>query len=81
MTDAADPMRRLPVQDNKPNAQTTAKTKREAQDRGVRFGCYIDIKQTNTPDDDCVLDYGDVKGCPEATRHRSREGCPFWRPI
>jgi hypothetical protein len=58
----------------------TAKRKREMQAAGVRFGCHVDLGEGEAPDD-CVHDYGDLNACNYAKRHRTREGCPYWREI
>lgn len=58
----------------------TAKAKREAQARGVRYGCHLELNMGEMPDD-CVKDYGDNKACIYARRHRTREGCRYWLPV
>ncbi len=58
----------------------TAKAKREAQARGVRYGCHIELDEGEQPDN-CVKDYGGDRDCIYAQRHRSREACKFWLPI
>lgn len=58
----------------------TAKRKRFMQENGVKFGCYCDLELDQSPDD-CVKDYDADGDCAHAPRHKTREGCPFWRPL
>lgn len=58
----------------------TAKRKREMQAAGVKFGCFVDLEEGQAPDG-CVID--DVLSgiCIYAKRHKTREGCPYWREV
>jgi hypothetical protein len=58
----------------------TAKEKMKLQAAGVRFGCHIDLEEGEQPDG-CVKDYGAENDCIYARRHRTREGCKFWREV
>lgn len=60
--------------------KTTAKAKREAQQRGIRYGCHLELEEGMEPDG-CVKDCGDEGGCIYARRHRSREACKYWMPV
>jgi len=50
------------------------------QAAGVRFGCHVDLIDDEEPDG-CVKDYGADGDCIYAKRHRTREGCKYWKPI
>lgn len=58
----------------------TAKAKREAQAQGIRYGCHIDLAEDEEPDG-CVKDYGVDSDCTYAKKHRTREGCIYWRRV
>jgi hypothetical protein len=58
----------------------TAKAKREAQARGVGYGCHVDLAEDESPDG-CVIDQGARGDCIYASRHRTREGCAHWRRL
>ena len=61
-------------------ARETAAEKRKAQQTGVQYGCYVDLEAGEQPDG-CVKDYGSDADCTYAPRHRTREGCRYWRRI
>lgn len=58
----------------------TAKKKVEMQQAGIKFGCHVDLFDTDEPDA-CVKDVEDDTACIYAPRHRTREGCPYWREV
>jgi hypothetical protein len=58
----------------------TAKRKREMQADGVKFGCHCDLDEGEEPDE-CYIDLGRLDDCIYAPRHRTREGCPYWREV
>ncbi len=61
-------------------AKETALAKLAAQSRGVRYGCHIDLGPGEDPDG-CVIDMDARTDCTRGKRHKTREGCPYWRPI
>ena len=58
----------------------TAKKKVEMQEEGIKFCCHVELDIDAEPDG-CVKDYGVDNDCDYAKRHKTREGCPYWRPI
>lgn len=57
---------------------TTVAGKRAEQANGVAYGCHVELEDGQEADG-CVKDYGCDGDCVHAPRHKSREGCPFWR--
>lgn len=57
-----------------------SEAQREMQAAGVKFGCFVDAEIGETQDN-CVKDEGDWWGCVHSQRHRTREGCPYWREV
>lgn len=61
----------------------TAKAKRAMQQSGRKFGCHVDLSSMDDDSmpDGCVLDYGDPDACIYGSKHRTREGCKYWREV
>lgn len=64
----------------KQDKRSGAEKQRDASDRGVKFGCYIDLFDGEQPDG-CVHDYGVPEDCAHGPKHRSKWTCPYWAPI
>lgn len=58
----------------------TAVRKRAEQAAGIAYGCHVDLADDETPDG-CVIDEGVRADCIYARKHKTREGCAYWRPV
>lgn len=54
--------------------------KLDEQRAGIRYGCHVDLMEGEEPDG-CVIDDGVRGDCNHGHRHKTREGCPYWRRV